>query len=57
MEQWEIDLREKLNKEIPEGTAIIEVGGWTTYMGKQGRIEFDVAIMKEIKRLNIIIEE
>jgi len=45
MEQWEIDLRERLNREIPDGTYDITGGnGARMYTGKGGRIEFEVAM-------------
>jgi len=50
MEQWEIDLRAKLEKELPEG--FYQIGpfgenGFIVHTGKKGKIEFDVQFAKE----------
>ena len=42
--QWEIDLRAQLDKELPDGSYIITTGGFSVHTGKQGEIEFRVAI-------------
>ena len=53
MEQWEIDLRIKLQEELPDGLYDIgfpgsKVQGWT---GKGGKIEMEVAFQKEIRKM------
>ncbi len=54
MEQWEIDLRAKLQKELPDG--LYEIGfpgskiqGWT---GKGGKIDMEVALHKELRKMS-----
>lgn len=46
MEQWEKDLREKLDKEIPHG--FYELGGGIT--GKGGYIEFQVELYRLVRK-------
>jgi hypothetical protein len=52
-EQWEIDLRSKLNAELPDGSYNIGNSSFPCYTGKQGFIEFEVAIQKEVRKLYI----
>jgi len=49
MEQWEKDLRERLNKEIPDGNYEIKEGKVYAITGKNGYIEFQVELYKLIK--------
>lgn len=56
MEQWEIDLREKLQRELPDGcydhsVPSKEGRSIVCYSGKGGEIEVRVAIAKEIRKL------
>ena len=46
MEQWEIDLRAKLENELPNGCYVIEGGDMVFATGKCGKIEFEVALRK-----------
>lgn len=60
MEQWEIDLREKLMRELPNGfyqfptTKNNVLTGGT---GKLGWIEFEVAMQKYVRADNVIIKD
>lgn len=51
MEQWEIDLRTKLEKELPDGQYQIGGGAYIMWTGKQGKIESEVALHKELQKL------
>jgi hypothetical protein len=46
MEQWEIDLRSKLDKELPDGCYMISEGNFVVATGKGGKIEYEVALVK-----------
>jgi len=46
MEQWEKELREKLQKELPEGAYEIGVLPMIAWTGKGGKINFEVALHK-----------
>jgi len=48
MEQWEIDLRERLNRTLPHGSYKI---GDNCFTGKGGYIEFEVAMKKKVKEM------
>ena len=50
---WEKELREKLNKELPDGVYDIGHGNFVCYTGKQGKIELEVEVMKELKKRGI----
>lgn len=55
IEQWEIDLRERLNRTIPEGCYKITDN---TFTGKGGYIEFEVAMRKQLeKTFDNLLEE
>lgn len=43
MGQWEIEAREKLNKEVSDG--LYNIGGMC-YTGKQGYIDFQIEMMR-----------
>lgn len=46
-EQWEIDMREKLNREVEDGFYHIGTpGGIQMGTGKQGYINFQIALVK-----------
>jgi len=50
MEQWEIKLRAKLDKELPNGCYPLQIGNKIHgYAGKGGEIEFRVALEKEVR--------
>lgn len=51
MEDWEKELRERLDKEIPHGIYKIGAGRMTAWTGKAGRIEYEVALQKHCKNL------
>lgn len=46
--QWEIDLRAKLEKELPDGHYQIGSGKLQAWTGKSGKIEFEVALQRII---------
>lgn len=52
MEAWEKELRERLDKEVPEGLQIIGDPniGPVVWSGKQGQIEFLVCLEKELRK-------
>lgn len=50
---YEEKLRKKLNKELPEGIYDISEGNLVCFTGKQGKIDLEVEVIKELKkRLN-----
>ena len=52
MEQWEIDLRARLEKDLPEGHYQIgpyDEKGLVLYTGKQGKIDYEVAFFRAAK--------
>lgn len=53
MEKWEIDLREKLEKEVPEGAYNIG-SGWKLWTGKKGFINFLVGLEFDIRLMGAI---
>jgi hypothetical protein len=57
MEQWEIDLRDELDKEIPKGIYNIGSEGTVVYTGKLGVINYIVMLEKEIRGLSQLIRE
>ena len=57
MEQWEIDLRAELDREIPKGIYNIGSEGTVVYTGKGGIIEYIVLLEKEIRGLAQSIRE
>jgi hypothetical protein len=48
MPKWEIDLRAKLEKELPDGHYQMGVGKFQFEIGKGVKIEFEVAMQKVI---------
>lgn len=48
MEQWEIDLRKKLEEELPNGIYNIGTKDFVCHTGKQGKINFEVLLHKKI---------
>ena len=48
-EQEEKDLREKLDKEIPNGAYNIGIEGMVCWTGKGGRIDFEIAMIKALE--------
>mgnify|MGYP001018962523 CR=1 FL=1 len=49
MEQWEKELREKLEKSIPEGGYNIGTGNLVCWTGKGGYINFRVELAREVR--------
>jgi len=49
MEQWEIDLRARLNKDIPDGAYQIGSGKWVAWTGKLGYITYLVEIERTLR--------
>lgn len=53
MEWWEVELRAKLNQELDDGLYLIgSPPDHIAYTGKQGKIEFDIALQKMIRMIN-----
>lgn len=51
MESWERELRDKLEKELPEGSYQIGSGKMIAWTGKGGKINFEVALHRHAKSL------
>ena len=49
MEQWEIDLRERLDKELEDKMYQIGEGEFVVFTGKQGKIEFEVSLERSFR--------
>ncbi len=49
MEQWEIDLRRKLEEELPEGMYNIGAGSFVAYTGKGGKINAEVEFHRLVR--------
>lgn len=56
MEQWETELREYLDKKIPNGITVEKVHGMTFYMGKKSKIESIVVLHKFIREKKVLIK-
>lgn len=54
MEQWEIDLRIKLEKELPEGAYEVSGANLVLWTGKQGKINDEVAFYKAYKNEDLL---
>lgn len=50
MSKWEKELRERLEKEIPDGAYDISSPGFTCWTGRLGYIDFLVALEKEFNK-------
>ena len=46
----EKELREKLEKEMPDGAYTFQYGNWFSMTGKQGAIDFQVELHKEAEK-------
>lgn len=57
MEQWEIDLRAKLETELELGMYNISYGNWVLYTGKDGKINCLIAEEKWRRELMSIEEQ
>jgi hypothetical protein len=51
MEQWEKELREKLQKKIKPGIYDVSAGKFVAYTGMQGKIDFEVELERAIRKL------
>ena len=51
MEQWEKELREKLQKELPDGGYEIGAPPMIAWTGKGGKINFEVALHKAMMKM------
>jgi hypothetical protein len=51
MEQWEIDLRDKLDKELENKMYEIREGEFVVFTGKQGKIEFEVSLERVFREM------
>jgi len=49
MEQWEIDLRARLDGEVPHGSYQIGSGKWIAWTGKLGYINYLVELQRAIR--------
>ena len=49
MEQWEIDMRAKLEEEIPHGAHNIGFGDWVVITGKGGKINSIIEIERQLR--------
>lgn len=56
IENWEKELREKLEKELPEGAYEVKIGLGIMYTGKQGKIESEIGDAK-FKRILVDIDK
>ena len=57
MEQWEIDLRARLDKEVPHGAYQIGTGSFVVWTGKLGYINYLVEPQRTIKHNQSLMEE
>tara|TARA_Y100001937_G_scaffold3528_1_gene4756 strand:+ start:573 stop:749 length:177 start_codon:yes stop_codon:yes gene_type:complete len=48
--KWEEEFRKKLNEELPEGIYDISAGNLVCFTGKQGKIDLEVGVIKELKK-------
>jgi len=48
--KWEEEFRKKLNEELPEGIYDISAGNLVCFTGKQGKIDLEVEVIKELKK-------
>lgn len=51
MEDWEVELRERLGKEIKDGLHQIKEGEFVVYTGKQGYIDFEVELERTFRQI------
>lgn len=51
MEKWEIDLRKKLNELLSDGLYDIGFENMVCHTGKQGKIDFEIILRKEINKM------
>ena len=47
--KWEEEFRKKLNEELSEGIYDISTGNLVCFTGKQGKIDLEVEVIKELK--------
>ena len=48
--KWEEEFRKKLNEELSEGIYDISEGNLVCFTGKQGKIDLEVEVIKELKK-------
>ena len=48
--KWEEEFRKKLNEELSEGIYDISAGNLVCFTGKQGKIDLEVEVIKELKK-------
>ena len=51
MEDWEIELRDKLDKELESKLYEIREGDFTVFTGKQGKIDLEVEIERTLREV------
>ncbi len=49
MEKWEKEIRAHLNETLKEGLHQIGDSPFVAWTGKQGKIDFEVAVLKELR--------
>ena len=49
MEEWEKELRARLNKELTDKLYQLGEGKWVVFTGKQGYIEVEVEVEKTLR--------
>ena len=51
MEDWEIELRDKLDKELESKLYEIREGEFVVFTGKQGKIDLEVGIERTLREI------
>ena len=49
MEDWEVELRARLNEELEDKMYQVGEGDWIAFTGKQGYIEVEVEVEKTLR--------
>jgi hypothetical protein len=57
MEEWERELRERLDKEVLDGPYQIGAGAWVVWTGKLGYINYLVELHREVKANRTDLEQ
>lgn len=53
----EVKYREKLEKTIPNGAYQIGISPFIAYTGKGGKIDFEIALVKEMLNLGVTFDD
>ena len=51
MEDWEVELRDRLDKEVKDGMHQIKEGDFIAFTGKQGYIDFEVELERTFRTI------